>query len=95
MTWKVHFDTAHSNLLIDSCLYELEFEYGTTNRNFANIIAGNIFLLVGSKGREFLTLKEKRVDLKDNNALSIQIGFILSKSEKKFQQGCCGMGNFD
>ena len=52
------FGTAHSHLLLDTHLYEVEVDDGTVNQYFAYIIAENLYSQVDSESSEFMILKE-------------------------------------
>jgi hypothetical protein len=69
---------AHANPLFDTREYDCIFDDGTTDRYTANIIAENLYSQCDSEGRSFLVLKEIVDHAKDNSAIPISDGFMIS-----------------
>jgi hypothetical protein len=69
---------SHSNPLFDTGEYECIFDDGTVERYTANIIAENLYSQCDSEGRSFLVLKEIMDHEKDNSAIAIADGFVVS-----------------
>jgi hypothetical protein len=70
--------TGHSNPLFDTREYECIFDDGTVERYTANIIAENLYSQCDSEGHSFLVLKEIVDHEKDNSAIPIADGFVVS-----------------
>ena len=43
---------------MDTQEYEIEYDDGTNDRYFANVIAENLYSQIDSEGRQFLVLEE-------------------------------------
>ena len=50
--------TYHRNLLMDTQEYELEYDYGTHDQYFANVIVENLYSQIYLEGHQFLVLEE-------------------------------------
>ena len=72
--------TRHSNPLLDTREYTVEFSDGSTAEYTANVIAENIFSQVDSEGRQYMLLKEIVDHRKNASAIPISDGFITSKN---------------
>ena len=62
--------TAHSNPMLDTRAYEIEFADGTRDKITANIIAENMYAQVDDHGKSFLLLDEIQDHKKDGTALT-------------------------
>ena len=71
---------AHSNPILDTRMFEVEFLDGTTQALTANVIAENLFAQVDSEGRRLMLLKEIVDHRADRNAVLKNDAFITSKS---------------
>lgn len=60
----------HSNPLLDTRQYDIEFEDGTTDRYYANVIAENIYSSCDEEGHEHLIFQEIIDHRKDDSTLS-------------------------
>mmetsp|Transcript_6957 Transcript_6957/g.15347 ORF Transcript_6957/g.15347 Transcript_6957/m.15347 type:complete len:588 (-) Transcript_6957:1134-2897(-) len=67
--------SAHSNPLMDTRLYEVELEDGTTDRYFANTIAENLWSQCDAEGREHEVFKEIIDHRKNARAIPMSDGY--------------------
>jgi hypothetical protein len=74
---------AHSNPLLDSREYHVEFTDGTQERYAANIIAENMYAQVDEEGRQFQVLEEIVDHMKDNSAVPISEGYTTSRNGER------------
>jgi len=75
---RIPIGTAHVNPLLDMRKYEVEFEDGTTDAYFANIIAENLYSQENSEGRELHAFKEISDRCKNRHPISKDNGFVIS-----------------
>lgn len=73
----------HSNPLFDTREYEIEYDDGTTDRYYANIIAENLYSQVDSEGNRHLVFKEMVDHKSDGSAIIKQDGYTISKNGNK------------
>ncbi|KAI2490439.1 Reverse transcriptase (RNA-dependent DNA polymerase) [Fragilaria crotonensis] len=66
----------HSNPILDTREYQVEFPDGSTATYAANVIAENLYSQVDDEGRHFAILQEITDHKKDGSALSKDDGFI-------------------
>jgi hypothetical protein len=76
-------DGNNYNPMIDESVYEVTFSDGTTEELAANVIAENMYSNVDSKGHHYKLMHEIMDHKKDNLAIQINNGFIVSKSGNK------------
>lgn len=74
---------SHSNPMLDSRQYVVEFTDGTTENYFANVIAENIYARIDDEGHQFLLLKEIVDHKKGTDAIPVENGYIMTRSGKK------------
>ena len=67
---------SNRNPLLDTSLYEVEFEDGTTEAFTANIIAESIYAQVDEEGNPFVLLDEIIDHKTDNSAITHDNGFV-------------------
>ena len=83
--------TANRNPMLDTRQYEIEYDDGTTDAYFANIIAENLYSQVDDEGRHHLVMSEISDHRKNAKALNVTNGFTISangnKVPKKTTQG--------
>jgi hypothetical protein len=83
--------TANRNPMLDTRQYEIEYDDGTTDAYFANVIAENLYSQVDDEGRQHLVISEISDHRKNATALSVADGFTISsngnKVPKKTTQG--------
>ena len=76
---------------MDTREYELEYDDGTHDRYFANVIAENLYSQVDSEGHQFLVLDEISDHRSDGTAILVADGFTVSRNgnriPKKTTQG--------
>ena len=48
----------YSNPLLDTCIYEVQFQDGSISEYVANLIAGNLYSQIDHNGNEFLLLSD-------------------------------------
>ena len=72
---------------------KIEFEDGTKDAYFANIIAENLYSHVDSEGSELLAFKEINDHCKNRHAISKDDGFVISKNETRLPNGQQQGGN--
>ena len=77
----------HRNTLMANREYELEYENGTHDWYFANVIAEKIYSQVESEGHKFLVLEEISDHQSDVTAISVANGFMIRWGEKKLRVG--------
>jgi hypothetical protein len=74
---------SNSNPLLDSSMYEVQFEDGSVDRYHANIIAENIYSRVDSAGNSQYMLDEILDHQSDDTAIKQSEGFTVgSKGEQ-------------
>ena len=61
---------AHNNPLLDTREYEVELEYGKTDRYFSNAIAENMHSQLDSKGHQTLVMSDIIYHQKDGSAVT-------------------------
>ncbi len=66
----------HSNPILDTREYQVEFPDGSTATYTANVIAENLYSQVDEEGRHFAILQEITDHKKDGSALSKDDGFV-------------------
>ena len=66
----------HTNPVLDTREYQVEFPDGSTATYAANVIAENLYAQVDEEGRHFTILDEITDHVKDGSALSKDDGFI-------------------
>ena len=69
----------HSNPLLDTRMYEVEFPDGSTEAYTANMIAENIYAQVDDEGNSFSLLSEITEHCTNGHALSKDEGFTLDR----------------
>ena len=74
---------AHSNPLLDTREYEVDFPDGTTNTYTANLIAQNIYSQVDQEGRSYAILNEIVDHRKDGRAISADDGYFTCQNGRK------------
>ena len=83
--------TANRNPMLDTRQYEIEYDDGTTDAYFANVIAENLYSQVDDEGSQHLVISEISDHRKNATALSVADGFTISsngnKVPKKTTQG--------
>ena len=62
---------------MDTIEYELEYDDGTHDRYFANVIADNLYSQIDSEGQQFLVLEEISDHQKDGTALEVADGYTV------------------
>ncbi len=70
----------HRNPMMDTREYELEYDDGTHDRYFANVIAENLYSQVDSEGHQFLVLDEISDHRSDGTAILVADGFTVSRN---------------
>jgi hypothetical protein len=73
----------HRNPMMDTREYELEYDDGTADRYFANVIAENLYSQVDSEGHQFLVIQEITEHHRDSTAIDVADGFTISKNGNK------------
>lgn len=73
---------ANSNPLLDTHLYEVEFPDGDMQEHAANVIAESTCSQVDDKGRHHLPLESLVGHVKDDTAVRIDDGCIVSKGNR-------------
>lgn len=68
----------HKNPLMDTREYDIEYEDGTSDRYFGNVIAENLYSQVDSEGHQFFVLQEITDHNKDATAIDVADGFTVS-----------------
>ena len=68
--------TAHSNPILDTRAYEIEFADGTRDKVTANIIAENMYAQIDDQGNSYLLLDEIEDHRKDGTALTEQDAYV-------------------
>ena len=71
---------AHSNPLLDTREYEVEFTDGTKEKYMANVIAENMFAQVDDEGKQYLMLKEIVDHKSDETAITKENGYTESSN---------------
>ena len=74
---------AHSNPLLDTRSYEVEFPDGSTDVYAANLIAENIYSQVDDEGRQFSIMQEITDYQKGDTAIGKADGFWIDKSGRR------------
>ena len=69
--------TNHQNPLMDTREYELEYNNGTHNRYFANVIEDNLYSHINLKGLHLLVLEEISDHRNDGTALEVSDGYTV------------------
>jgi hypothetical protein len=78
--------TQHSNPILDTRIYDVQFPDGHVESYAANIIAENIFAQVDEDGRRFLLLDEIMDHRKDNTSVHIDDKFIQRGSNQTLRK---------
>lgn len=73
-------EAEHINPILDTSVFEVQFPDGSVDRLTANIIAENLFSQIDEHGRHYQIIQEIVEHKKDASALSIEDGYILSRS---------------
>ncbi len=68
----------HTNPLLDTQRYEVEFGDGSTSEYTANLVAKNIYAQCDDEGKKHMVFKEIVDHRKDQSAISKEGGFIVS-----------------
>jgi hypothetical protein len=68
--------TQHSNPILDTREYQVEFQDGSTATYAANVVVENLYSQVDDEGCHFAILQEITDHKKDGSALSKDDGFI-------------------
>ena len=63
--------TAHTNLILDIRMYQVEFTRGKVTELIANIIAESVYIKCDANGNEYLLLDALIGYYKDNKAISL------------------------
>ena len=71
---------AHSNPVLDTRVYEVEFPDGTIHDYAANILAEALYTQVDADGNRFLLLKEITDHEKDSTALSVGDAMVITNN---------------
>jgi hypothetical protein len=74
---------SNANPILDTSLYEVEFDSGETEAYSANIIAEHIYAQVDEEGYTHHLLDEIVDHMKDDTAVSREEGFITTKKGRK------------
>ena len=69
--------------MMDTREYKLEYDDGTHNCYFANVIAENLYSQVDSKGHQFMVLDEISDHRSNGTAIMVADGFIVSRNGNK------------
>lgn len=69
-----------NNPLLDTSVFEVEFPDGTIDRLNANVIAENLMSQTDPYGHHYMVLREIVEHRKDGTAITVEDGFIRSKS---------------
>ena len=69
--------TYHRNPMMDKRKYELEYDDGTHDWYFANVIAENLYSQIDSEGHQFLVLEEILDHRKYGAAIEVADGFTI------------------
>jgi len=83
-----------ANPILDTSVYEVEFDDGSTEAYSANTIAKHIHLQVDGEGYTQCMLNEIVDHKKDSTAVSKEDGLITAKAGRSFQSGLPKGGNF-
>ena len=70
----------HRNPMMDTREYELEYDDGTHDRYFANVIAKNLYSQVDSEGHQFLVLDEISDHRSNGTSILVADGFTVSRN---------------
>jgi hypothetical protein len=73
----------HTNPILDTREYEVQFQDGSTTEYSANVIAENIYSQCDSEGRQFQLFTEISDHKKDASAISKDDGFTISHNGNK------------
>ena len=73
----------HQNPLMETMDYELEYDDGTPDKYFANIITVNLYSQIDSEGCQFLVSEEITDHRKDDTSIGIADGFTVSHNGNK------------
>ena len=60
--------------------YELEYDYGTHNWYFVNVIAEILYSQINSEGHHFLVLEKISDHRKDGTAIEVSDGFTIGSN---------------
>jgi hypothetical protein len=77
---------SHDNYLLDTRRYEVEFDDGTIDEYYANVIAENLFSQVDLEGNQYMLMKEISDHRKDKTAVPISDGMITMKNGRMFRK---------
>ena len=69
--------------LMDAWEYDLEYDYGTRDCYFANVIAENLYLKVDLERHQFLILEDISDRRSDQIVIYVAGGFIIIQCENK------------
>jgi hypothetical protein len=72
----------HTNPILDTSLYDVEFDDGRIGTYAANVIAENIFEQVGDEGRTFIVFDEILDHQKGTDAISPDDGFVIHNNRR-------------
>lgn len=72
--------TRHDNPMLDSREYEVEFDDGSTQEYFANVIAENLYSQIDEEGRQYLVLKGIVDHKADESAITKEDGTFRTNS---------------
>jgi hypothetical protein len=76
----------HSNPLLDSHVYDVQFLDGHTGEFAANTIAENIYSQVDEEGNQFILLKEITDHCKDGSAIAVDDKWIQHGSNRHLRR---------
>jgi hypothetical protein len=75
---------SHSNPLLDTSEYIIEYDDGTSDKMFANTIAENIYAQVDEEGRQFIILQEISDHRTNTDAVTKEHGFVTMPNGRRF-----------
>ena len=75
-------DSANSNPILDTRVYEVDFEDGARQYYSANLIAENMYSQIGTEGNKYLLLSEIIDHAKDRRAILKDDGTHVDKHGK-------------
>jgi len=73
---------SHENPILDTAVYEVEFEDGHVESYYANQIAEAIYATVDDEGFAYSEVKEIVDHMKDGKAIQIDDGFVMLRGKK-------------
>jgi hypothetical protein len=74
---------SNENPYLDTSEYIIEYDDGTSDRMFANAIAENIYTQVDNEGRHFVLLKEITDHRNNEDAITVDEGFVVVNGQRK------------